>query len=334
MAVDGDGSAFLGVCDPLLVMSLVIADEEVYEKSGTPLRLSYMDEALPLCTLASFVFDQLISPPVSIAGLDELLGAKRSEDFFAPSMSKLVKSGFLSVEMERHIPDDKKEKFARVATFLKNVHTASVRADLLASQHPGLEPAYEMWAYSRFANLPFVSTVSAVETPAAPDSASTSTRQQFEMLGEVLEIELPELAVESLDDILEIRAKEGAREFRRFFNTFYRSMRAKYEGSPQHLSAEVVREWNRVKNEGVDLLAKEFKDSVSAWQTIKAGASVVLDLVGLIPFVSTVTGLIGLGKDSAELVGQVARRGRANDVAWIAFLADLRRRPSTGNRKA
>ena len=302
----------------------MVSDEEAYEKTASPLRLTFLDfPVLSFFTMAGFIFDQLITRPVAIMGLDDVLGGP---DIFGPTLRKLERSGFFDFQPDKHVPKDVEAKFRRVVGFLREVSESTRNAELRASREPALAPPYEMLAYSRFARLPFVSTFSKferTENRAIPEL--TATRKQFEILGEVLSVELPDLAVEKLDDILEIRNKTGAREFRKFFHEFYRSIEASFADEDAHKSADVLKRWQQAKNVGTDLLMKEFKGDIKGWQTVKAvGSSILLDIAAFIPIASAVAGAVALTKDSVEYANQMARKRRAREFAWLGFLAEVR----------
>ena len=321
-----EDAKLIAVCDPLLATGLMVSDEEAYEKSKSPLRLTFLDfPVLSFFTMASFIFDQLITQPVIIVGLEDIF---RGPDSFDPTLRKLEETGFFDFQPDKHVPTKVQAKFHRVVSFLHEVNESTRNAELRASRQPGLAPPYEMLAYSRFTGLPFVSTFSKWErTGNRTSSELTPTRKQFEILGEVLTVELPDLVVRKLDDILEIRSKTGAREFRKFFHDFYRSIEVKFRDENDYNSADILRRWQRAKNEGIDLLAKEFKDDIKGWQTVKAGSSILLDIAGLIPIASTIAGAVTLTKDSFEYANLMARKRRAKEFAWLGFLAELRGQP-------
>jgi hypothetical protein len=314
------------VCDPLMLQSLVFADEDFYKGSDSRERLSIMGfPILTFCALASFVFDELLAQAQQMAGIKQLLGDRWQEKAaYDRVIGKFQKSGLFRFDLKTFIPRDADQQLNSVVTFIDDVIRSNHVAASIGVRQVGLSPPYQMLALSRFTHLPFISNVMDDGLMAPPSTETRGPRPQMALAQEILALELPDVHPTHVDDIFEIRNKKGAREFREVFRSFYRSVEADLDPSISADRDAVTRKWRQLKDEATDLLWTEFHEDIRGWQTVKVGASIILDFVGLIPFLGNFVSAVSFGKDSAEAFDHAARLRRAKNLAWVGFLTDLR----------
>ncbi len=306
-----------------------MADEDAYLEKGIKARFRIDPSALPTLAAASLIFDEFTSHPIMGLGLKPIVGFNFLE-LFGSTIKKLGDSGLVHFDLEARVPHESRDKLHRITEFLKevqNTEKALYRRVNMSLQDPFADTQEHDLVYGRITKLPIVAPISRLASPIGQTIPELrDQKRRFEILREVLAIEVPNFEVKTLDDVLEIRRAYGAQEFRKVFRMFYHNLGDSGVENYTTISAGVAQHWNRLKNEAIDLLTKEFKSEIRGWGTITAGISVLLDLAGFIPVVSTLTSGVSVAKDAKELVDQLSRRHRAKEFGWLCFLTDLRER--------
>lgn len=315
----------VAVCDPRVMMSLLLADTAAYEKRDIPLRFTLDPTALSIAASASFIFDRLTSEPVVLLGMEDLIGINFSE-MFADTIKRVQDVDFFDFNPAQYVPHSAREPLHRVRNFLDSINRADERVAHLSRRPAGTVDAAvrSAVAHARFAKLPLVcSALDGVSEPVVGTTLA-SVGPAFEVLSEVLSVEVPDLRVESLADLLDIRGAAGAEAFRQVFREFLWELEKVAEDDLRATESVIVR-WNRIKNEATDLLVNEFRNDIQGWGAVSAGMSVLLGVAGFIPGASLFAGAASLSKDTAELTKRLERK-RSREYGFLSFLADLRSR--------
>ena len=315
----------IAVCDPKIIASAIFSDESAYQERGVSLRMSWDVATLPTLLHVALLFDTVIADPLLIMGLKPILGYNFLE-LFGNTIKKVQDCGFVAFNPKEFVPEKEHDRLNKLQKFLSDVQDTerSVKAianDTSVSFAGTMENAL---LYSTIGGLPFVGSNGRIQAPTGPSQhPAPSDSRPFTVLSQILSIELPKLQVQSLDDVLDIRATSGATDFRHIMRELVATLSTEFLDEHQDIE-RIITKWNEVKNQAVDVLANEFRSEVSGWSPVKAGFSVLLDIAGFIPGVSVASGSLAAAKDVAQFLNALEKRTKLKEVSFLSFLTEVR----------
>lgn len=298
----------VAVCDPRIVAGAIFSDEAAYQERNVGLRMSWDVATLPILTHVALLFDTVIADPLLLMGLKPILGYNFIE-LFGPTIKKVQECGFMAFNPAEYVPEEDRDRLKQLQQFLSDVQSTerNVRAmanDTTASFSNTVENAL---LYSTLGGLPFIGSDGRIQGPSPPGEHPLPVNSRsFTVLSQILSIELPNLRVTTLDTVLDIRATSGASEFRQIMRELIATLSTELLDEPRDIE-RIIKKWNRVKNEAIDVLINEFRSDVTGWSPVKAGFSILLDIAGFIPGVSIATGTAAASKDAAEFLAILAK---------------------------
>ncbi|WP_136810790.1 hypothetical protein [Desulfosediminicola flagellatus] len=311
-----------------------MSDEYAYCEKKVELRMTWDLATLPILTQTALLFDTVVADPLLMMGLKPILGYSYLE-LFGSTIKKVQESGFMAFNPTSYIHEDDHDRLKKLQQFLKELHNTEERVRTIAndSNVSWSGTVENALLYSRIGGLPFVGSNGCIQPPTLPNQCPlTNDSRPFTVLNRILSIELPELRVSTLDDILDIRATKGAKDFRQIMRDLVSALSTELLNDPNDTELIITR-WNHVKNDAIDVLVNEFKSDISGWTSMKAGLSILLDIAGFIPGVSIATGTVAATKDTADFLSLLDKKKTFKELGFLSFLTDLRSKSTNkGNR--
>jgi hypothetical protein len=317
----------LAIVDPNLVLNAMLLDEEAYVIHAVPGRFAVDPHAAQMILAAALLFDTVYSLPVlatDTAGCDDFLGLGFSR-LFRGTLVKLQDSGFINFGLEGLVPRDRKAEMDAAIAFLDRVHAAENQARTLVGTPPDvwLGALETNLALGRCTGVPVFTSSFPIVSPHSHVENPHQSCSPLQILQSVLSFEVPVLEVDSLDDILRIRNTSGAQDFRRVIYSMWNQVRMT-PGNDEQRATRALRLWTDMRSEALHLIASEFGPRVTAWNVVKGGLCLMLDLAGFVPGFSALGASIGAAKDMANLRSLLRRKSLAQNLAAFAFVADIR----------
>jgi len=300
--------------DSLNTMHLILSDRTGYQKIDTNIIPAPNSAIFNSFVLASFITDEIFSEKFYITGIKDIVGANFF-DLYGATLNKLNNSNWINFDLENEIDKEDRERVKKIVDFTSDyVKLEQSLEDNENMKSKGIPPPYRLMTYSRALDIPMFE----------PNFNNYSYRHnsKFVVAKELLEFELPTLKINSLDELIDVRNTNGAIQFRKIFDSFYRNHLSN-DSIDDH--GDLLKSWNDIKTAAYDILLEEFQKDISTWETMKASASVALNIAGFIPGVSLITGTIGTIKDSNELISQVMKKKKAENLAWLTFLSTIKK---------
>ncbi len=305
----------ISICDPRITLNLIFFDEAAYNKNQSALHLIPDDRIRPLFFASVLLFDKLYTDPIIAMGLEPII-KKPFLEFFGSTIEKLSYSGFVDFNSRALLSTDETQKLEQFHDLFNNYRNTqtelykNIDSDIIF-------PPFELITISRMKKIPYLH--SDLED-AGESSNSSFTPNSINILDTLVDIEFPNISINNLDNLLEIREMNGVEQFRKIINEFIKEITT----SEIYDKIEILKKWNSVKDEANSYLLKEFTGNINHWEKIKLSLSMLLNIAGLIPGVSYATTALSTINTSKEALDMKAKIAKSKEFSWLTFLYQMK----------